>query len=100
LTAATALDETADEPGTHAVGQFRTLRDITILDLVQLPSIPSIFAGISDSLPYDPHEALRFYIASRMTSRARLNGTIASTLNMCLPRLSPSSSARPSFPGQ
>jgi hypothetical protein len=58
--AATALDETADEPGTYAIAQFRTLRDITILDLAQLPPIPSLFAEISDTLPYDPHEALRF----------------------------------------
>lgn len=58
--AATALDETADEPGTYAIGQFRALRDITILDLAQLPPIPSLFAEISDTLPYDPHEALRF----------------------------------------
>lgn len=57
---ATALDETADEPGTYAIGQFRALRDITILDLAQLPPIPSLFAEISDTLPYDPHEALRF----------------------------------------
>lgn len=58
--AATALDETADEPGTYAIGQFCTLRDITILDLAQLPKIPSLFAEVSDTLPYDPHEALRF----------------------------------------
>jgi hypothetical protein len=58
--AATALDETADEPGMYAIGQFRALRDITILDLAQLPPIPSLFAEISDTLPYDPHEALRF----------------------------------------
>jgi len=58
--AATALDETADEPGTYAIGQFRALRDITILDLAQLPPIPSLFAEISDTLPYDPHEAIRF----------------------------------------
>jgi RES domain len=58
--AATALDETADEPGTYAIGQFRTLRDITILDLAQLPPIPSLFAEIPDTLEYDPHEALIF----------------------------------------
>jgi hypothetical protein len=58
--AATALDETADEPGTYAIGQFQALRDITILDLAQLPPIPSLFAEISDTLPHDPHEALRF----------------------------------------
>lgn len=58
--AMTALDETADELGTYAIGQFRALRDITILDLAQLPPIPSLFAEMSDTLPYDPHEALRF----------------------------------------
>jgi RES domain len=56
----TALNETADESGKYAVGQFRTMRDIKILDLAQLPPIPSLFAEILDSLPYDPHEALRF----------------------------------------
>ena len=58
--AATALAETADKPGTYAVGQFRALRDITILDLADLPPIPSLFEEISDTLPYDPHKALRF----------------------------------------
>jgi HEPN/RES N-terminal domain 1/RES domain len=57
---ATALDETADKPGTYAIGRFRTLRDITILDLAQLPAIPSLFAEIPDTLEYDPHEALIF----------------------------------------
>jgi hypothetical protein len=57
---ATALGEVADEQGTYAIGQFRALRDITILDLAQLPPIPSLFAEISDTLPYDPHKALRF----------------------------------------
>jgi RES domain/HEPN/RES N-terminal domain 1 len=58
--AATTLDETADKRGTYAVGRFRTLRDIAILDLAQLPPIPSLFAEIPDTLPYDPHRALRF----------------------------------------
>jgi hypothetical protein len=58
--AATALDETVDEPGTYLIGQFRALRDITVLDLAQLPPIPSLFAEISDTLPFDPHKALRF----------------------------------------
>jgi hypothetical protein len=58
--AATALAETADEPGTYAIGHFRTLREITILDLAELPPIPSLFAEISDTIEYDPHEALIF----------------------------------------
>jgi hypothetical protein len=58
--AKTALDETADEPGTYAIGQFRTLRDITILDLAQLPPVPSLFTEIPDMLGHDPREALKF----------------------------------------
>jgi hypothetical protein len=58
--AKTALDETADEPGTYAIGRFRTLRDITILDLAQLPPVPSLFTEIPDMLGHDPREALKF----------------------------------------
>jgi hypothetical protein len=58
--AVTALHETADKPGTYAIGQFRTLRDITILDLAQLPPIPGLFTEIPDTLKYDPRETLAF----------------------------------------
>jgi hypothetical protein len=59
--AATAMAEINEKPGTYTIGKFRALRDITILDLTQLPPIPSLFAAeISDKWPYDPREAVRF----------------------------------------
>jgi hypothetical protein len=56
----TALAETANEPGTFAVGEFITEREALILDLTQLPPIPSVFRELSDSLEYDPRRLLRF----------------------------------------
>jgi hypothetical protein len=58
--AVTAINETADNPGTYAIGKFRTLRDITILDLAELPPIPSLFTELPDSLEYNPRHALIF----------------------------------------
>lgn len=52
--AETALAETADKPGTFAVGTFVTERDALILDLTRLPRPPSVFAEPPDSLEYDP----------------------------------------------
>jgi hypothetical protein len=45
----TALAETANQPGTFAVGEFVTERESLILDLTKLPAIPSIFADISNT---------------------------------------------------
>ena len=56
----TALAETAVKPGMFAVGQFITKRDALILDLSQLPSVPSVFAELPDSMEYDPRRLLRF----------------------------------------
>jgi hypothetical protein len=56
----TALRETAAEAGTYAVGSFRALREITVLDLAELPPIPSLFAEIPRSLEYDPRRTLIF----------------------------------------
>jgi HEPN/RES N-terminal domain 1/RES domain len=50
----TALRETSKSPGTFAIGEFITLREAKILDLVDIPTIPSIFESIPDSLEYDP----------------------------------------------
>ena len=58
--AETALAETADEPGTFAVGTFVTERDAFILDLTQLPEPPSVFAELPDTLEYDPRLQLNF----------------------------------------
>ncbi|MBM2716165.1 RES family NAD+ phosphorylase [Mesorhizobium caraganae] len=57
---ATALAEVADQAGTFAVGVFETLRDATILDLTNLPPVPSIFWEIPDSMEYDPRPRRRF----------------------------------------
>lgn len=56
----TAIDETANQPGTYAVGEFRTRRAIIILDLAGLPPIVSRFEEISDSEEGDPREMLLF----------------------------------------
>lgn len=44
----TALAETADKPGTYAVGEFVSQRNLLILDLTRLPEPPSPFAETSD----------------------------------------------------
>lgn len=56
----TALREIAKAPGSFALGAFRTRRDIRILDLADVPAVPSIFAEIADSLEYDPRPLLIF----------------------------------------
>jgi hypothetical protein len=56
----TALAETADEPGSFAVGEFVTERDTLVLDLTRLPIPPSVFAELSDTLQYDPRPRLSF----------------------------------------
>jgi hypothetical protein len=58
--AATALHETTNSVGTYAIGTFRTRRDIRILDLAELPPVPSLFEEIPDSLEYDPRRNLIF----------------------------------------
>lgn len=56
----TALRETAANPGTFVVGQFVTHRRAMMLDLAELPEIPSLFEEIPDSLEYNPRRVLRF----------------------------------------
>jgi hypothetical protein len=62
--AETALREIAKDPahdaGRYAIGEFGTLREITYLDLAEIPAIPSIFEPIPDSLEYDPRSPLIF----------------------------------------
>jgi hypothetical protein len=68
---ATALAETADEPGTFAVGEFVIERDLLILDLSRLPCVPSAFVELPDSYEYDPRPRLNFLQnISREISRA------------------------------
>lgn len=71
--AETALREIAKDPakdkGRYAIGQFRVMRDAKILDLVEVPPIPSIFESIPDSREYDPRPALIFlnYFAAELS---------------------------------
>ena len=62
--AKTALREVAKDPtcdaGRYAIGKFRTLREARILDLTSIPSLPSIFERVPDSLEYDPRPPLIF----------------------------------------
>jgi hypothetical protein len=65
----TALREIAERPGTFGIGQFKTLRDMKILDLPAVPTVPSIFEGIPDSLEYDPRPPSIFlrYFATELS---------------------------------
>lgn len=69
----TALREVAKTPecdaDRYAVGKFRTLRETRILDLTDIPRIPSIFEPIHDTLEYDPRPPLIFlnYFAAELS---------------------------------
>ena len=69
----TALREVARTPecaaDRYAVGEFRTLRETRILDLTDIPRIPSIFEPIPDTLEYDPRPPLIFlnYFAAELS---------------------------------
>jgi hypothetical protein len=65
----TALRETVRKPGRFVVGVFRTKRDVKILDLSDMPEVPSIFDGIPDSMEYDPRPAAMFlsYFADELS---------------------------------
>ena len=56
----TALLETATAPGHFAVGQFRVLRDLRLLDLTALPDVPGFFVSIPDSQPWGRGDAQFF----------------------------------------
>ncbi|MDB5925374.1 MAG: hypothetical protein JWN13_4310 [Betaproteobacteria bacterium] len=58
----TALRETAQTlgSGTYALGEFFNAREIVILDLANLPGIPSLFQEIPDSMEYNPRPVLQF----------------------------------------
>lgn len=59
-TPATALKETAMPGKSYAIGEFEILRDITILNFVDMPPVPSIFEVIPDSLEYNPRPPAKF----------------------------------------
>ena len=71
--AETALREVAKDPardvGVYTIGTFRTLRQVRILDLTDIPGIPSIFEPVPDSLEYDPRPPLIFlnYFAAELS---------------------------------
>lgn len=56
----TALLETANGRGRFAVGEFRLLRELWLLDLTSLPEVPGFFASIPDSQAWARHDA-RFF---------------------------------------
>ena len=60
LDSQTALLETAVAPGRFAVGEFRVLRDLCLLDLTEVPDAPGFFASIPDSRPWGRVDA-RFF---------------------------------------
>ncbi len=53
----------------YAVGEFRTLREMRILDLSRIPRIPSIFEEIPDTLEFHPRPPLIFlnYFAAELS---------------------------------
>ncbi|MCY4138621.1 MAG: HEPN-associated N-terminal domain-containing protein [Rhodobacteraceae bacterium] len=69
----TALREVVRTPecdaGRYAVGKFRTLRKTRILDLTEIPRIPSIFEPVHDTLEYNPRPPLIFlnYFAAELS---------------------------------
>lgn len=71
--AETALREIAKDPakdaGRYAIGEFQVKREAPILDLAEIPPVPSIFSYIPDSLEYDPRPPLIFlnYFAAELS---------------------------------
>ena len=65
----TALKETASGPGYFALGQFETLRPAILLDLTDIPPLPTLFESVSDSLEVVPRKALLFlhHVASEVS---------------------------------
>ena len=60
LDSETALLETANGQGRFAVGEFRSLRELWLLDLTSLPEVPGFFASIRDSQAWARHDAWFF----------------------------------------
>ena len=56
----TALRETASCAGRFVLGYFETRRKSIILDLTNIPPVPSLFAVIPDSLEFIPRVVLGF----------------------------------------
>ena len=66
----TALLEVDDGPGYYALGEFETVRPAILLDLTNIPEVPSLFEPVDDFREVDPRRALRFlHHISREISR-------------------------------
>lgn len=66
----TALFEVAEGPGYYALGEFETMRPAVLLDLTNIPEVPSLFEPVDDFREVDPRRALRFlHHISREISR-------------------------------
>ena len=74
----TALRETANEGGQFTIGCFETRRPATILDLTDIPSVPSLLQAIPDSLEFRPREVLGFlnHVASEMSRPIQRDGRV------------------------
>ena len=67
----TALKEIEKRPGWYALGRFETLRSSVLLDLVELPPLPSLFESTSDGAEVPPRRILKFlrHVAKHMSWR-------------------------------
>lgn len=57
----TALAETVNEPGRFAIGEFRTLCPLCLLDFTKVPPVPGLLARIPDSQPWAWRDAQFFH---------------------------------------
>ena len=56
----TALRETASGPGNFAIGEFEVTRPAVLLDLTDIPEVPSLFEPVPDFVEVLPRRDLRF----------------------------------------
>ena len=56
----TALRETASEPGHFAIGEFEIMRRAVLLDLTDIPEVPSLFEPVPDFVEVPPRRDLRY----------------------------------------
>ena len=67
----TAILETANKPGRFAIGRFETLRPAIVLDLTDIPLIPSLFEEIPDGAEISPRTVLTFlrHVAEQISQK-------------------------------
>ena len=65
----TALRETASGPGNFSIGEFEVMRRAVLLDLTNIPDVPSLFEPVPDFREVLPRRALRFlhHVAREMS---------------------------------